>query len=60
MTLNIVNIVINVEPSNQIEGYDILEVECCIDILFVGMMDLGVGWIERHETILKKFMKLFQ
>ena len=58
MTLNLVKRVIYVVPSTKIEGSDIFEIESCNCIFLVWMMDLGVGWLEQHEIILTKVMKL--
>ena len=39
------------------EGDDILEVESRNGLLLVWM-DLGIGWLEQHETISKKVIEL--
>ena len=58
MTLNMVKRVINLEPLSYKEGYDILEVDSRSCVLIMRMMDLEIGWLERHETNINKVIEL--
>ena len=60
MILNLVKKATYLEPSTMKQIYDIHEVENPNGIVLVRMMDIGVGWMERNETIIKEFIELYK
>ena len=48
----------DLEPSIYKKVYDILEIRNSNGILLVWMMDLGIGWLDWHETKSKKVIDL--